>query len=107
YLPAEDGIRDDLVTGVQTCALPISIGGTIWGVGQALLEQTGTDAALGRFMNRNFSGYLVAANADIPELDILFVGDFDEEASPLRSEERRVGKEWDTRDALSEEETTT
>src|SRR5260364_452342 len=25
---AEDGIRDDLVTGVQTCALPIYVGGT-------------------------------------------------------------------------------
>src|SRR5207244_5533440 len=25
FLQAEDGIRDDLVTGVQTCALPISI----------------------------------------------------------------------------------
>src|SRR5207244_4811092 len=24
FLQAEDGIRDDLVTGVQTCALPIS-----------------------------------------------------------------------------------
>src|SRR5207244_7932412 len=24
---AEDGIRDDLVTGVQTCALPISVAG--------------------------------------------------------------------------------
>src|SRR5947208_4578113 len=23
FFPAEDGIRDDLVTGVQTCALPI------------------------------------------------------------------------------------
>src|SRR5258708_7157179 len=26
FFQAEDGIRDDLVTGVQTCALPISIG---------------------------------------------------------------------------------
>src|SRR5207244_5803231 len=25
FFPAEDGIRDDLVTGVQTCALPISL----------------------------------------------------------------------------------
>src|SRR5258708_39873060 len=25
FFQAEDGIRDDLVTGVQTCALPISI----------------------------------------------------------------------------------
>src|SRR5207244_4862495 len=28
---AEDGIRDDLVTGVQTCALPISFGMTLGG----------------------------------------------------------------------------
>ena len=26
FFQAEDGIRDDLVTGVQTCALPISPG---------------------------------------------------------------------------------
>src|SRR5258708_31409459 len=26
FFQAEDGIRDDLVTGVQTCALPISYG---------------------------------------------------------------------------------
>jgi xanthine dehydrogenase YagR molybdenum-binding subunit len=60
-----------------------AIGGVIWGVGQALLEQSETDPVLGRFLNRNYSGYLVPTNADIPELDILFVGDFDEEASPL------------------------
>src|SRR5207244_6026817 len=29
FFQAEDGIRDDLVTGVQTCALPISL----WGNG--------------------------------------------------------------------------
>src|SRR5207244_9833245 len=27
FFHAEDGIRDDLVTGVQTCALPISLPG--------------------------------------------------------------------------------
>ncbi len=60
-----------------------AIGGIIWGVGQALLEQSETDPASGQFTNRNYSGYLVATNADIPELDVLFVGGFDEEASPL------------------------
>jgi xanthine dehydrogenase YagR molybdenum-binding subunit len=60
-----------------------AIGGIIWGVGQALLEQSETDPTLGRFLNRNYSGYLVPTNADIPELDTIFVGDFDEEASPL------------------------
>jgi xanthine dehydrogenase YagR molybdenum-binding subunit len=38
---------------------------------------------MGRFLNRNYSGYLVPTHADIPELDVLFVGDFDEEASPI------------------------
>jgi xanthine dehydrogenase YagR molybdenum-binding subunit len=60
-----------------------AIGGIIWGVGQALLEQSETDPALARFMNRNYSGYLVPTNADIPALDVLFVGGFDAEASPL------------------------
>jgi xanthine dehydrogenase YagR molybdenum-binding subunit len=60
-----------------------AIGGIIWGVGQALLEQSETDPELARFMNRNYSGYLVPTNADIPALDVLFVGGFDEEASPL------------------------
>ncbi len=60
-----------------------AIGGIIWGVGQALLEQSETDPVMGRFLNRNYSGYLVPTNADIPKLDVLFVGGFDEEASPL------------------------
>jgi xanthine dehydrogenase YagR molybdenum-binding subunit len=60
-----------------------AIGGIIWGVGHALLEQSETDPVMGRFLNRNYSGYLVPTNADIPELDVLFVGEFDEEASPL------------------------
>ena len=60
-----------------------AIGGIIWGVGQALLERTETDPTLGRFLNRNYSGYLVPTCADIPELDVLFVGEFDEEASPI------------------------
>src|SRR2546422_8999736 len=60
-----------------------AIGGIIWGVGQALLEKSETDPVMGRFLNRNYSGYLVPTSADIPALDVLFVGDFDEEASPI------------------------
>ena len=60
-----------------------AIGGIIWGVGQALLEQSEIDPVLGRFLNRNYSGYLVPTNGDIPKLDVLFVGEFDAEASPL------------------------
>jgi xanthine dehydrogenase YagR molybdenum-binding subunit len=60
-----------------------AIGGIIWGTGQALMEQSETDPNSGRFLHRNLSGYLVPTNADIPDLDVLFVGRFDEEASPL------------------------
>ncbi len=60
-----------------------AIGGIIWGVGQALLEQSDTDPVMGRFVHRNYSGYLVPTNADIPELEVIFAGDFDSEASPL------------------------
>jgi xanthine dehydrogenase YagR molybdenum-binding subunit len=60
-----------------------AIGGIIWGVGQALLEQSETDPTTGRYLSRNYSGYLVPTNADVPELEVLFVGEFDQEASPL------------------------
>jgi xanthine dehydrogenase YagR molybdenum-binding subunit len=60
-----------------------AIGGIIWGVGQALLEQSDTDPMMGRFVHRNYSGYLVPTNADIPGLEVTFAGDFDSEASPL------------------------
>ena len=60
-----------------------AIGGIIWGAGQALLEHSETDPVSGQFTNRNYSGYLVPTNADIPNLDVMFVGEFDEEASPL------------------------
>jgi xanthine dehydrogenase YagR molybdenum-binding subunit len=60
-----------------------AIGGIIWGVGQALMEQSETDPTTGRLINRNYSAYLVPTSADIPDLDIVFVGDFDGEASPI------------------------
>jgi xanthine dehydrogenase YagR molybdenum-binding subunit len=60
-----------------------AIGGIIWGTGQALMEQSETDPNMWRFLHRNYSGYLVPTNADIPDLDVLFVGQPDGQASPL------------------------
>jgi xanthine dehydrogenase YagR molybdenum-binding subunit len=60
-----------------------AIGGIIWGVGEALLEQSETDQRMARFLHQNYSGYLVPTNADIPDLDVVFVGEFDPEASLL------------------------
>jgi xanthine dehydrogenase YagR molybdenum-binding subunit len=52
-------------------------GGTVGGIGMALLEETVTDPGTGRITNANFGDYLVPVNADIPDLDVFFVGEPD------------------------------
>ena len=52
------------------------IGGTVGGIGMALLEETISDPS-GRIANPTFSDYLVAVNADVPDMDVLFVGEPD------------------------------
>src|SRR5690349_21885759 len=46
FFQAEDGIRDLYVTGVQTCALPISEGRSFAGKGNGV-SATGQDTGLG------------------------------------------------------------
>jgi xanthine dehydrogenase YagR molybdenum-binding subunit len=58
-------------------------GGIIWGIGQALLESSDMDNRLGRFLSKNLAGYLVPVNADVPELDVSFVDNFDAHVSPI------------------------
>jgi xanthine dehydrogenase YagR molybdenum-binding subunit len=53
------------------------IGGTVGGIGMALLEETITDGSSGRIANATFGDYLVAVNGDVPELDVVFVGEPD------------------------------
>src|SRR4029077_14229735 len=53
------------------------IGGTVGGIGMALLEETVTDPATGRIANANLGDYLVPVNADVPAQDVLFVGEPD------------------------------
>jgi CO/xanthine dehydrogenase Mo-binding subunit len=52
------------------------IGGTVGGIGQALLEETVTDGT-GRIANATLADYLVPVNADVPEMDVVFVGEPD------------------------------
>lgn len=58
-------------------------GGIIWGVGHALLEHSQLDPALGRYLSKNFAGYLVPVSLDIPDLEVEFVDEFDPHASAL------------------------
>ena len=68
FFEAEDGIRVDLVTGVQTCALPISATGGVADDGDKM-------------------AYVSQAATAQPQ----------PAAVPARSEERRVGKECRSR----------
>lgn len=53
------------------------VGGVVWGIGQALHEETHCDHRLGRFMNHNLSEYHVSVNADIHDIDVIFVNEDD------------------------------
>src|SRR2546425_5409149 len=90
FFQAEDGIRDKLVTGVQTCALPISMAmiaadalgvpfdriDVVWGDTDRCPYSVGESGS----RTTNFTGYAVEAANDLK-----------------RSEERRVGKECRSR----------
>jgi CO/xanthine dehydrogenase Mo-binding subunit len=58
------------------------IGGTVQGIGTAMFEDVVSDAGSGRIANATFGDYLVPVNADIPSMDVVFVGEPDT-ASPL------------------------
>jgi CO/xanthine dehydrogenase Mo-binding subunit len=70
---AVDGGR---VINPKTAASQI-IGGTTGGIGMALLEHTLSDPGTGRIANATFGDYLVAVNADVPDVDVIFTGDPD------------------------------
>jgi xanthine dehydrogenase YagR molybdenum-binding subunit len=58
-------------------------GGVVWGIGQALHEETHCDRKLGRFMNHNLGEYHVSVNADIHDIDVIFVDEDDRIVSRL------------------------
>ncbi|GEP01643.1 xanthine dehydrogenase family protein molybdopterin-binding subunit [Methylobacterium haplocladii] len=58
------------------------LGAVVMGIGSALHEESMLDHRLGRFMNRNLGEYHVPANADIHDIDVIFV-DEEDKANPL------------------------
>ena len=64
------------IINARTAASQIS-GAVVWGISQALHEETVTDQRLGRFMNHNLAEYHVAANADIHDIQVIFADEED------------------------------
>jgi xanthine dehydrogenase YagR molybdenum-binding subunit len=50
------------------------IGGAVMGIGMTMLEETVFDPETGRIVNATFGDYLIPANADVPDVDVVFVG---------------------------------
>jgi xanthine dehydrogenase YagR molybdenum-binding subunit len=59
------------------------MGGLIWGVSSALHEETEIDPRTARFMNANLSEYLIPVNADIAQVDVIFVPETDTKINEL------------------------
>ncbi|QCI12212.1 xanthine dehydrogenase family protein molybdopterin-binding subunit [Pseudomonas putida] len=61
------------------------LGGVVWGLSMALHEQTEVDHHLGRPMNHNLAEYHIPVNADIGDIDVLFVDEPDDIVNELGS----------------------
>jgi xanthine dehydrogenase YagR molybdenum-binding subunit len=59
------------------------IGGIVFGIGMALLEETRIDPEIGRLVNANLADYLVPVNADVPDIETIVVETEDQVTSPL------------------------
>src|SRR5206468_5354652 len=95
---AEDGIRDLIVTGVQTCALPISARSTsdaLWDHAFVRRRNVGTaDAGVARAHEAERE---VREPVAVRPRVVVDIGDDVPACGGQRSEERRVGKEWRSR----------
>ncbi len=59
------------------------LGGMVWGIGHALLEESLRDTRVGAWVNANLAEAHVPTNADTPELDIVMVPEDDSLGSEL------------------------
>jgi xanthine dehydrogenase YagR molybdenum-binding subunit len=59
------------------------MGGIVWGIGSALHEAGVLDHRLGRFMAHNLADYHVPVNADVEDVEVIFVEERDELVNPV------------------------
>lgn len=59
------------------------MGGVVWGIGMALHEETAYDHKFGRIMNANVAEYHMPVNADIHDIEVIFVDEPDALINPL------------------------
>jgi len=89
--PALPRVQVTRVVSVMNCGRVVSaktarsqiIGGVVMGIGMALTEETAYDPGTGLPVTRNLADYHVPTNADIPDIDVHFVGGPDFAFNPI------------------------
>jgi xanthine dehydrogenase YagR molybdenum-binding subunit len=79
------------VVSVMNCGRIVSaktarsqiMGGVVMGIGMALTEETSYDPGTGLPATRNLADYHVPTNADVPEIEVAFVGEPDFAFNPI------------------------
>jgi xanthine dehydrogenase YagR molybdenum-binding subunit len=79
--PATGVVKIDKVVSVADSGSIVSpktarsqvVGGAIGGIGMALMEEAMIDHRFGRYVNNNLADYHVPVNADIPQIEALFI----------------------------------
>lgn len=61
------------------------IGGVVWGIGMALTEGGVIDHRYGRYVNSNLAEYHLATNADVPQIEVIFIDKKDPVTNPMGS----------------------
>ncbi|PWS29578.1 xanthine dehydrogenase family protein molybdopterin-binding subunit [Pedobacter yonginense] len=59
------------------------VGGAVGGIGMALTEESILDHRYGRYINNNFADYHVPVNADVPEIEVIFIDKPDYLVNPM------------------------
>ncbi len=84
-------IRMSRMVGVFNCGKIVNakaarsqmLGGMTFGIGMALLEELVWDQTVGRAVNADLADYMVPVNADVPNIEVDFVGEPDINFNPL------------------------
>jgi xanthine dehydrogenase YagR molybdenum-binding subunit len=61
------------------------LGGVTMGIGAALMEEVAVDHRFGSYINHDLAEYHVPVHADIPDMEIVFLPELDDKASPLKA----------------------
>ena len=59
------------------------LGSIVQGLSTALMEETVMDHTFGRFVNHSLAEYHIPVNADVPEMDVIFVEEHDDKVNPI------------------------